>query len=201
MLVGHEEKSFLVHEGVITKRSDFFRAACNHDFKESRERTIRLPTMSVATFENFLHWLYTGEVLVMTADEDGPDDRDGHIRFVRLAKLYVAADIFDARVLRNHVIDEMVNLTSITNRTPGIGAIRVAYNMTPSTSKLRQLIVDNYLCGLKAPDWLEQNRTQLPQDFIFDLAVGKIRLHRGDGAMISKSCKYHEHADDNWGCS
>lgn len=167
VLVGNEEKPFLVHEGVVTNHSKFFYAACNGGFKESNDRTVRLPATSVSTFENFLHWLYTGEVLVMNEEDvDNDESRKGVKRNKRLAELCVAADLLDVRGLRNNIIDAVMALRACTNVFPCGSCLEVIYDQLPPNAKLRQLVVDMYLenKNQELGAWLQKNRQTLPLD-------------------------------------
>ena len=59
VLVGPEKRRFDLHKGLITSRSDFFKAAFMGKFKEV-DGTLTLPEKDPATFKHFVYWLYTG---------------------------------------------------------------------------------------------------------------------------------------------
>ncbi len=47
-----------MHKEVLCDRSEFFRAACNGQFKEA-EGVVDLPEQDPTTFKHFIYWLYT----------------------------------------------------------------------------------------------------------------------------------------------
>lgn len=61
ILVGPEQASFAVHKELLCDRSEFFRAACNGNFKEA-EGVVKLPEQDAATFKHFIYWLYTEKI-------------------------------------------------------------------------------------------------------------------------------------------
>jgi len=56
--VGAEKAVFSVHKELLCDRSEFFRAACNGQFKEA-EGVVNLPEQDPTTFKHFIYWLYT----------------------------------------------------------------------------------------------------------------------------------------------
>ena len=64
VLVGQDEKPFLVHTAYICKTSGFFAKAYSHGWKEDRERIVRLPEADVELFQAYLYWTYTGNLEV-----------------------------------------------------------------------------------------------------------------------------------------
>lgn len=93
MLVGPEEKSFFAHEGIITHHSAFFRAACSGNFKESKERVVRLSTADPGVFQILLHWVYTKALIKLAPDTiDENEDKCGTKRYDVLVETYVLAD-------------------------------------------------------------------------------------------------------------
>lgn len=50
-----------MHKELLCDRSEFFRAACNGNFKEA-EGVVKLPEQDPATFKHFIYWLYTENI-------------------------------------------------------------------------------------------------------------------------------------------
>ncbi|KAK4543404.1 hypothetical protein LTR36_005547 [Oleoguttula mirabilis] len=83
VLVGVDEEAFTIHESLICDRSDFFKAACSGEWKESQTRTVRLPPSTTpAHFQIYLDWLYSQrqqsltELLEVLLQEEGVSDAD-----------------------------------------------------------------------------------------------------------------------------
>ncbi|TKA77622.1 hypothetical protein B0A49_03895 [Cryomyces minteri] len=58
----HAVKSFQVHEELLTARSSFFRAAFQKEWKEGRERVLKLPEDNPESFEQYARWIYCGKI-------------------------------------------------------------------------------------------------------------------------------------------
>lgn len=50
VLVGKDEKRFVLHQKIATRTSGFFRVICNGKWKESEERLFRLPEIDKDIF-------------------------------------------------------------------------------------------------------------------------------------------------------
>lgn len=59
--VGSEKQCFHIHESLLCQASDFFKAACNSNFKEA-DGVIDLPEQNLEVFKHFIYWLYTGKL-------------------------------------------------------------------------------------------------------------------------------------------
>ncbi|KAF2100947.1 hypothetical protein NA57DRAFT_74544 [Rhizodiscina lignyota] len=67
------ETNYYAHKAFLCSVSAYFANAFNGSFVEAEEKLIKLPTVAVTTFENFLEWLYTRKLSGTEAD-DGADD-------------------------------------------------------------------------------------------------------------------------------
>lgn len=102
---------------------------------------------------------------------DDDEEDTGATRYISLAELYVAADVLNARILRDDTIGAIIGLSLGIDVRPCLNAIEIIYTQTPASSKARQLLLDLYL-SYTEPEWLQENRDVLPPDVIFDFAVG-----------------------------
>lgn len=200
ILVDLDETKFMIHEDVITSSSKFFRAACSGGFKEAQEKVVRLPDIDVETFKLYAHWLYTGMVGPLAEPEVMAEDSFGRIRFERAAKLYIAGDVLDDLRLRNAATDSFVQVSELITFVPSPYVISLAYYTTLQDSKIRTLLVDEYL-GLETPthaDWLKEVSDDLPKAFLVDLHCAKIKNPRimKKAPYEQDQCRYHEHNDE-----
>ncbi|KAK5695251.1 hypothetical protein LTR97_008757 [Elasticomyces elasticus] len=202
VLVGAEEEEFLLHASIAVMHSKFFRAACNGGFKEAKDKIIRMAEVEPATFRSYLQWLYSRDVVVLTAAELATDVKDESL-VSRLVKLYLLADVLADTLLRNRIIDEIQLSLGKNNTCLGIGHINWAYESTPATSTLRKLIVDDHVRNSSwYASWLETARPSLPADFFADLAIGiaKTNWKQPIRPRDAGRCTYHEHDDEFPSC-
>lgn len=142
MLVGSLEQPFTLHKDILCNQSSFFQAAFNGRFAESRKRSLKLPDLNVEDFKRYIHWAYSGEVVVVDSEDGGEEDDKGAKERMLLARLYVVGDQLGETLLRNTVIDKMFDLNEKTGSGMGADPITIAYAQTPEGSKLRLLVRD-----------------------------------------------------------
>src|ERR1041384_375834 len=58
IIVGEEEKPFMVYKELVCFHSEYFRGAFEGSFRESEEKSIVLDDVTEATFRLFQVWLY-----------------------------------------------------------------------------------------------------------------------------------------------
>jgi len=62
VLVGPEAKSFKIHKALLVSKSDYFRKALSHGWKEATEGIFTLVEENTAIFGLFLAWLYSSKL-------------------------------------------------------------------------------------------------------------------------------------------
>ncbi|KAK4542310.1 hypothetical protein LTR36_006963 [Oleoguttula mirabilis] len=204
VLVGPEEKRYVVHKAIISNHSKFFKAACAANFKEGREKIIRLPEVDIEAFRSYAQWAYSGEVVV-ASDEEISADAFGVVRGTRLAKLYVLAEFLGDTFLRNTVVDQLRTLHTSCETGPGTAEIIIAFEDVPAESTLRRLVLGWYLdkACVDVVEWMDENCEELPKAFFVDLAIKQFQASL-NGIKASKwdqgKCTYHEHNDEVPAC-
>jgi hypothetical protein len=58
IIVGEEEKAFMVYKELVCFHSEYFRGAFEGSFRESEEKSIVLADVTESTFRLFQVWLY-----------------------------------------------------------------------------------------------------------------------------------------------
>ncbi|OJD38061.1 btb poz domain containing protein [Diplodia corticola] len=189
---------FLVHRKLICAFSPFFNAACRGPWKEHREGIVTLPEEDPATFELYVKWLYTGELVdcssPTTEDEDADNTADpqGQERkrtvegdpfandqfntvYTILACAYFLGDVLLDHTFKNAVIDALIRRVKQTNRYPCAMAALVYENTSSWASPLRRLLVDFYAYAHKRDWFLGSNRAMDmdngPREFLRDVLV------------------------------
>ncbi|PVH93883.1 hypothetical protein DM02DRAFT_661548 [Periconia macrospinosa] len=145
----HQQESFLLHTGILTHHSAFFRAAFNSSFSEAQTRTLSLPTETVPVFEIFTHWLYYQRlpsaqafdppeiVIAWTNATQGSNGRG-------LLDLYIFADKYQVAGLKAIVLEEYFKMV-LEKQEPGLAGVEmvgVAFEMLPKGDAFRRLLID-----------------------------------------------------------
>ena len=95
------EATFIVHERLICETSEFVKRAMGGEWKESRQRLIRLPDQSPRVFHIYVQWLYLH--VLPTRD----DSEHSYGEYDQLARAYILGDILLDTSFRDAVIDAM----------------------------------------------------------------------------------------------
>lgn len=230
VLVGKDETSYTVHEGIITHHSPFFRAALAHDFIEAHERKVHLPECSADTFEAYMEWIYTSKVVIEPTKAAACK---GHVGVFchDLMELYVFADSMQDLRLCNAIADECRECTSafatrLSTSNPLPSTVDLLYSSLTERSPMRRLLLVSFedcnhvFCSPEMPRggdtrrclatkakqcrrkiWLQDNSKALPPTFILDLAhIGIGRDERSARDGLN-ICSYHQHDDEVPKCS
>lgn len=170
----------MVHKGVATKSSKYIRAALSNDWKEARERRITLEDTAVATFEDYLHWLYTGQVTL-------PE----HNQHVRLVDLYLLGDYLHDSLFCVEVLNKMVEARYHGQRTfPTSAAVKCAWEATPASSPIRKVIRELWTSSNIDLAFKEFTKnSEYPRDFVLDILseLVKSRPHLKSESISMKS--------------
>jgi len=196
IIVGPEKISHAVHQQALVRSSGFFRAACNGNFKEAEEKTIRLPEMDKEAFKSYVQWAYTNEVAVK-ADDDPGDDAEQEARWNSLARLYGATHILLDIALRNAIIDRLILLHG--NRTPNVRMVNAIYKLTTADCKLRALVTDRWAAVGRFDT--EKGRLVKFEDFNHEFLVDFMRATLDIGQTSIRPawesrCHWHEHNEE-----
>ena len=105
--VGEEnknQKTFSVHEGLISSRSRFVRNALNGSWQESDTKVIPLGDVAPEFFDVYLNLLYFNRLPIIA--EQGEQENTG--QFEDLITVYILADRLMDLVTKNLIIDAMI---------------------------------------------------------------------------------------------
>ncbi|TKA62793.1 hypothetical protein B0A55_09411 [Friedmanniomyces simplex] len=110
ILAGAGETAFEVHKDIICQRSDFFVAACSKTWAEGTEGAIRLPTVEPDTVKLYIHWIYTGTMDLDILGNDPKSPGNSSLQSTLLTRLYVAAERFLDKAMKNKVMDTILHV-------------------------------------------------------------------------------------------
>ncbi|MCJ1246072.1 hypothetical protein MMC30_003276 [Trapelia coarctata] len=206
VIVGPEKVKFGVHEGLLVRKSSFFRAALMGQFKEAVEGTVVLESDDPRVFEVFTSWLYTRKLCYTY------QDILTHCNSHRLTELYVFGDRYDIPMLRNDAIDALVENWKVRSDMP-FSSFRRVYDATPPNNPLRRLLVDMVALDSKIASSVVPHRDSYPVEMLLDILVvsgEKIHALRKGAAMVgclrwyptkaSICSSYHKHEEGSALC-
>lgn len=244
IFVGRDRRRFSVLRPIICDLSDYFRKAFEGSFIEGQTGVITLLDVDEWVFECFTIWLYTRQLSqkpYLTAmpyhipsggkkkKRSGPrkpeinsDGSSGGLwRWKWLIELYIFADQYDSKALRNIVIDSMVTVVS-SSGLPSTEQLERAFNGVLEPSPLHKFLVD-IIFSNPWPQDFQDSLTELPTSAIVQVSMRlKDRQTQADqdgrdcevcqawGSGTCKAhtyhtydrppCYYHEHDKDGDEC-
>lgn len=198
-MVGEKQKELIVHETLLSERSDFFSAALKKEWEEGQQRRIPLPDDNPQVVSLYLHWLYYNKLFCRPPDEQSVEDGNEQSLLI---SLFVFGEKIQDGQLKDAVIDAIILSTNTPdkngNRWYPTGAVNAAYKGTPANSPLRTLLVDMYVQH-GTSKWIH-NTTNT--DFLLDVSRALLDTQRTEqypdptSAAVS-SCQYHQHTTDD----
>ncbi|KAF2178126.1 hypothetical protein K469DRAFT_695762 [Zopfia rhizophila CBS 207.26] len=156
------KKSFQIHKSLLTYRSEYFRGALEGSFKESQDRKLDLPDVSVETFEIFVDWLYSKKLHVHKPDSESPAEKQLLVH--QLVETYIFADAHDIPDLQRKAMDTIFRYVLTDDHgqeNPSYETVAYAFPRLPEGSPLRQFFIDvECRWGYKAEDDEGSNMSQ-----------------------------------------
>lgn len=202
--VGPNEKKWVIHEGLLTRLSSFFRAAFRSEFQEAEDGVLRLPEDDPRAFEIFFAYAYShslGDIIDKTKSLPSPNgakftERD-------YLSLYVLASKYLMEGLQNEVVDALYLRYRNTELSPTPQDVEYLYQHTDEGSKMRQLLayrlaVDVFGGNSKLPDGWDQllkDNLMISHDMITLMGTWGIKVGKKlESDMIYKDRMYfHTH--------
>jgi DNA-dependent RNA polymerase auxiliary subunit epsilon len=164
----------------------------SNDWRETCEKRLRLPETQPEVLEVYLHWMYTGNVVL------GPSPAEADTVF--RVELYLLDDYLDDMAFCDAVVEGLVELSrGHEQRLPSASAVQLAWSKTSAESPLRAVIKELFL-GVAMDSMVENllNNDDFPYEFILDLLAGLMEnnksfckrsiSHKSD-AQIREACK------------
>lgn len=126
ILVGPEQKKFMVHQALLCDKSKYFTKALTGSFEEGTTGIVKLEDVSSILFKIVVSWLYYGKLLYTISDdfstieqafasfkfEEDVDKMEANDTATWpkqvLIELYVLADRLDIKELRINTIDALI---------------------------------------------------------------------------------------------
>ncbi|KAK5679361.1 hypothetical protein LTS10_008176 [Elasticomyces elasticus] len=215
VLVGDCQAPFTVHQDLLCRHSGFFEKACSGEWKEARERTVRLNESDATSFQVYLNHLYSphfdlNQLMCEIVSGDSPKSTVSNAPEVlfQLCKLWSFGDFVQDHDFQNDVIDAMqYNITTaLTAVSPGLMLEWVISNTT-SDSPLRKWLALALAPHLKASahtvTLLDELTGKLPADFLMDLLKARaasLPTNTKCASVPGDKCRFHVHPEGTPKC-
>lgn len=190
---GEEQKEFTVHKNVLTTSSSkFLRRMLSKDWRETRENRLRLPEARPVVLEVYLHWLYTGNVVLGLTSADADT--------VVYVELYILGDYLNDMVFCEAIVDGLVGISRGPKHVlPSSTAVHLAWSKMSADSPLRAVIRELFLgVAIDLAVTVLLNNDDFPYEFVLDLLSALVEnnenlckssiSHKSD-AQIREACK------------
>jgi hypothetical protein len=192
VLVGPDERGFILHQDLVCTKSKFFRAACSKQWLEGQEKVVRLPEAKVAAFQMFCHWVYFDDIAKPTRTGTS-DEIDVNVEQKSLVELYLLGDTLDDVSLRNRTKSMLLTSMHDLETLVGSAIVRLVWTSTPPGSLLRKMIVDVTVGTQTAEDFAKE-LSEDPPEFVQEVAVAALRAFRGThwSTIVEQGSQYME---------
>jgi hypothetical protein len=218
VLVGPKHARFVVHEELLVHHSESFRAALIGNFKEAKDKVVKLEEEDVDIFEIYVHWMYhgrfpassEGDALGLVALFANRGDEDVQTREqgsnIALVQLYIFADKYIAKSFQRTVLDAFYDCVKDDVYLPSTFAIRLAFEHLNNEDPLCRLLMDSYATGFDAQaSWSEyfvKEDCQFTHQFLIgvlqrlSLKIDNLECFASDCSDEYGYCDYHEHKSE-----
>jgi hypothetical protein len=159
ILVGAEQKKFVVHQALLCDKSQYFAKALTGSFEEGKTGIVKLKDVSSVLFKIVVSWLYCGKIVDADDGSNIAQDFAGFKHKKKtyrvevnandtstwpkqlLIELYILADRLDIKELRNNTIDGLTNAVEQSERNMKPSSYRFIDSNTTAESPLRKFAV------------------------------------------------------------
>ena len=203
--VGRTNEIFDVHENLLLRHSDFFKAALSGGWRERDERKVTLSEEKTEIFEIFSRFIYSGSIFShKEGDEYWANEKSLSHEWKRLQDCWNLGEKLQSTSFKDAIVDAIVAEYRTQLKVP-LDIHNRIYASSHKKSKIRILLVDFAIHGwkLSAFENLQQDRRQ--PDFIFDVAAALLKIKkRGVNTkpayLGDETCTYHVHEAEGKAC-
>jgi len=189
------QQDFLLHEGIICKRSEFFRCAMNGNWSEKKARLVKLPEDDPKIFALYVNLVYIGE-LSRLSGLTKMTSNEFQAQILSIVKFYVLAEKLQDKQAKNTALQTIhtdMIWKSSADKLPNAEIVEFMYKNTLKGSPGRRLMVDIWT-DENAKCILEQSEV-ICKEFLVDLAYSLHAyrpLRMQNVASASSFTKYQE---------
>jgi hypothetical protein len=200
-LEGHYT-DFTTHEQLISASSDYFKAALGRDWRDAKERLVKLPLCDPKAFQIYVQWLYSGPLYAASSKDPTPT-----IDWAIVTQGYLLGDYLQDSNYKDTVLDvmrERIKSCNISECTLLVlGYVKEIFQETSSQAPIRRLLVDTAVWCLENAFW-RGHTCDLPGEFTQDAVIvfsDRFRpVNRATnpfvvGSRVQDTCQYHCHGE------
>lgn len=208
----NKKRTFIIHKGLLTSHSEFFKTALKVEWVEGQKRIVSLPVDDPEAFDIFYNFLYTGQIFSC---------KDGDFKEVKEAKDNLNVSHIDsewARLPNCWILGQKLLSTSfqdattdaiiakvVGDRMPAVDLHEIIYPKSSPTSAVRKVLVDMAVWNWPTGTMSRRRWNGEWAQFFFDVAVAKDRFvtdkDQGRGPLYAEdTCGYHEHKAEGKPC-
>lgn len=156
--VGAQRRTFAVYKNIAVRNGSYFKIALNRDWQGAPEKLVSLPDCEPDIFENYLHFIYSGNF---------PFRRELESRPYELIKLWLLGDLLRDNNFCTMAVESLKSQPTIIKPD----AIAHLYDNTLQDSQLRleifRMWADRYSVVAFSDIFVRQRA--YPKDFIIEL--------------------------------
>ena len=172
VLVGEEEKRFIIHQDAACAKSKFFKAACSTRWLEGQEKIVRLRDVDPTVFQAYSRWVYSGE-LPTPICIDSSNVRDKSAEKALLIELLILGDRLDDIDMRNQAKPMLLDSMERHHTLCGYELVNRIYASTLPGSLVRKMLVDVAI-SRQNPSVLAKHVSKYAAEFVQEVAIAAL---------------------------
>lgn len=192
---GESRQAFFIHKSLLSKHSDFFKAALDSNWKEGNEYTVRLPEDDPEHFQLFAAFLYSGQIYSSKDGDHKAARLEGDSEFKRILQSWILGEKLLSVEFKDACTDAFI-AKMLEDGTYSNGTI--IYPHGAAQCGMKRLCVDVAVWKWNAKAIDKARKKDIDPEFWVGLAAAlhktKLSGLKGRAPFMEQStCGYHDH--------
>ncbi len=204
-------QTFDVHTDLLTKHSDFFKAALHETWKEGQTRQVELQETDPEHFAIFKNFLYSGRIYSSKEDDLAKDvidhlGRSPDKEWNRLYHSWVLGEQLLSTPFKDAVTQAIFDKTAAGPIYPVLAHLTIYPHSMPACG-VRRLLIDIAVWFWRSSSFQKCGTSSVDCEFLRDICIAfGERASTGQAydkpflAQNDDGCKYHEHVTEGKPC-
>lgn len=197
-----EKKTFVLHQELIVRHSQFCASALSKDWRERKEGHIALETDDPEIFEVFRQFLYSGNIFSIKdgdlAESTGGSKKQDDQEWLRLGQCWILGDKLISTSFKDAVTDALIIKMRDSNYHP-TQLYRAIYRESAGPCGMRKLMAD-----IAAYEWDQETLSKCDRssdlaEFFYDVMLAQKAKEDDEDSVApvetGNTCDYHDHGD------